>query len=153
MRRQREQQFANGALVIAHADVLGHVPDGPADRVLALVGSEDAGQDLQQRALAHAVAADQPDVLAGRDPEGDVGEQQVPARMCISEPRHRHVRHVPMFGSLRVVSLSGLRMTSSDGDPPAVDGDGDHARDRRPISISTPGAPLTVMSEPLNRSP
>ena len=95
--RQREQEPAHGALVVAHADVLGHVSDGAPDRVLALVGREGAGQDLQQRALAHAVAAHQPNVLTGRDPEGDVEEQQVSARMCISEPRHRHVRHTAML--------------------------------------------------------
>ena len=145
-RRQRQQQLPDRALVIGHAHVLGHVGDDPADRDLALVGRQRSGQDLEQRALARRRCADQADVLARGDAEGDVGEQQVAARMGISETRHRHVRHAPMLAAWRVVSLSGLRMTSSEVMRPpsmvtAI------TLGSRPISSSTPGAPLTVMRE------
>ena len=46
----------------------------PAMRIRPGVGPVDAGQDLQQRALAGAVLADDPEELALVDVEGDVVE-------------------------------------------------------------------------------
>ena len=42
-----EQHFAQGVLRAAHAHVLGHGEHGSAERELALVGLEDAGEDAQ----------------------------------------------------------------------------------------------------------
>ena len=126
-RRQREQQLADGALVIAHADVLGHVADGPADRVLALVGRELAGQDLQQRALAHAVAADQAR-RAGRARPGRRRRRTAGLRPDV----HKRAPTPPRAPRAYVGSSEGgeLVRVAHDverGDAPAVDGDGDHA--------------------------
>ena len=77
----------------ADADVLGHVQHPPAVHRLALVGSQLAGEDPQQRRLADPVGADQADMLPRRHAEGDVGEQQVAARVGVGEMGDGDVGH------------------------------------------------------------
>ena len=78
----------------AGADVLGHEADAAADRDLALLGLQLAGQDAQQRALADAVGADERHVVAGRDAERHALEQQVAARVRVGEVRADDVAHL-----------------------------------------------------------
>src|SRR3546814_3230038 len=51
---------------------LDHREDAPAHGDLAARGRADAGQDLQQRALARPVAPDDPEILAPLQLEADV---------------------------------------------------------------------------------
>ena len=100
-RRQRQQQPADRARVVDGADVLGHVADHPAERDLALVGRQLSGQDPQQCGLADAVGADQPGVVARRQPERDVGEQPVAAMVGVGEAGDDDVGHACHAGTRR----------------------------------------------------
>src|SRR5690606_2892276 len=51
---------------------------GAGDRHRAVVLRDEPGEDLEGRALAGAVGADVAEHLAGRDREGDVGEDLLP---------------------------------------------------------------------------
>ena len=90
--RELEEHLADRARVRADADVLRHVGEG-ADVGVALDRLEPAGEDPQQRRLADAVGADEADVLAAADLEGDVGEEQVAAGMRVGEVGDDDVRH------------------------------------------------------------
>ena len=92
-RRRLEQQLAHRPPgVRADADVLRHVGEG-ADVDVALGRRELAGEDAEQRRLADAVGAHQPDVLPGRDLERDLAEQLVAARVGVREVGDGDVRH------------------------------------------------------------
>ena len=67
-------------LGVAGARVLRQVADAAGAGHRAGRGQRLAGQDLGERGLAGAVAADQPDLVAGGDPEGDVVHEQACAR-------------------------------------------------------------------------
>ena len=85
------------ALVVADADILGHVPGDPAQRQLPLVGFQRAGQNAKQSALAHAVGADEADVLSWRDPKRDIREQHLASRMGVGETRDDDMAHGDML--------------------------------------------------------
>jgi hypothetical protein len=95
VRGERDQQLAHRPLVVGGADVLAHEAGAAADRGLTVVGRQLAGEDPQQRALADAVGADQADVLARRDREGHVAEEQVAAGVRVGEPGAADVAHGP----------------------------------------------------------
>jgi hypothetical protein len=78
---------------VAEAHVLGHVADLTTGGSVALVGAELAGEDPQERALADAVDADQPGVAARREPERDLGEQQLAALVGVDEAGSSDVAH------------------------------------------------------------
>ncbi len=63
-------------LGVAGARVLGEVADVAGGVDLAGGGQALAGEDAGQGGLAGAVAADEADLVAGGDPEADVGHQQ-----------------------------------------------------------------------------
>ena len=67
---QREDLRVAGARVLREVADAAAVGDRPGGR------HRLAGEDLGQRRLAGAVAADQPDLVAGRDPEGHVVHEQ-----------------------------------------------------------------------------
>ena len=90
--RELEEHLPHRALVRADADVLRHVGER-ADVGVALDRVEPAGEDPQQRRLADAVGADEADVLAAADLEGDVGEEQVAAGMGVGQVGDDDVRH------------------------------------------------------------
>ncbi len=76
-----EQHIAQWG-VIRHVESLRQIANAQTGRVedhAAAVGRDLAQDDAQQRGLAAAVGADQPDALARIDGEGDVLEQQ---RFC-----------------------------------------------------------------------
>ena len=100
-------------LVGADADVLGHVGER-ADVDVTVVGGQPPGQDAEQRRLADAVGPDQPDVLARRDAEGDLGEQQVAAGVGVGEVRYDDVRHPPRL-------CDAPHVTSERGSPSRTD--------------------------------
>ena len=66
---------------VAGARVLRQVADVAADLDAAAVRQRLAGQHPQQGCLARAVAADEPDAVAGCDLEGGVGDQNPGAGM------------------------------------------------------------------------
>jgi MFS family permease len=73
-------QVAADRLTLPVAGLLGEEADGRARGVevdLARVGLEGSGQDLEERRLAHAVRADDPEALLWRHAQGDVGEHHL----------------------------------------------------------------------------
>ena len=73
---RREDPVAREHLGVAGARVLRQVADRARRRDRAARREGLAGEDPGQRGLPGAVAADQADAVAGRDPEGDVVHQQ-----------------------------------------------------------------------------
>jgi len=65
----------------------------PAHRGVAFIRPQHAHQKPQQRALADAVGSDQSDVLTGGDPERDIGEQELAARVGVGEAGGRNMSH------------------------------------------------------------
>jgi hypothetical protein len=105
--RDGEQQVAHAVGRSRHADVLGHGEHVAADRPLALVGIEIAGEDAQDRALADAVRTDEHRALARRDREADVEEQRVgggrsPLQLGHHDAAHRCC-HRPIVSRARVI--------------------------------------------------
>ncbi len=66
--------------------------DPPADGERAGRGREDPGEQLQQRRLARAVRADDPEGLAGRDVEVDVTQRPELARARQLAPEERRLQ-------------------------------------------------------------
>src|SRR5437762_13068593 len=67
---QRSARFENGLLAQQSDSGAGVLTD------VADVGLVEAGEDTQQRRLAHAVRADQADALAGAELETDIFEER-----------------------------------------------------------------------------
>ena len=71
------------------------VTSRPSKRIRPAVGSQRAGDQVEQRGLAGAVGADQPEPVAGRHPQVDPvqgGEVTVPAAETVDQ---QQVTHVP----------------------------------------------------------
>ena len=76
-----QHTVAGGHRQVAGARVLRQVPHVAADLDAAAVRQRIAGQHAQQRRLARAVTADEPDAVPGCDLEGGVAEQNPGAGM------------------------------------------------------------------------
>jgi membrane associated rhomboid family serine protease len=111
-----QQQLTHRAAAVGpDAHVLSHVGER-ADVDVAVVGGQDPGEHAEQRRLADAVGSNQADVLPGRYPERDVGEQQVAARVGVGEVRDDDMGHRP-----RLCDAAGVR-ESARTDSPVVRG-------------------------------
>ena len=92
-RRQRQQQLPHGSPLTGDADVLRHVADDPTDRGVALVSVQRSRKHPEQRALAHTVGPDKADMPTLRNPKRHVREQQLAARVGVSEPGNHDMPH------------------------------------------------------------
>ena len=88
--------------------VLRQVADGHALDVgaQAVVQCFDAGEDLQQRGFARAVAADQPGALVGRDQPVDVFEEEFVAVAFAGVGELQHHTYFRIAGSSRVTDAA-----------------------------------------------
>jgi flavin-binding protein dodecin len=92
-RRQRQQELPHRPPVIGDTDVLRHIADDPANRGVPLVSSQRAREHPKQRALANTIGTDKADMATVRHAKRHLGEQQLTARVRVSETRNGDMRH------------------------------------------------------------
>ena len=103
-RRQRQQERSDRPVAVAHADVLRHVAEQPADRVLALVGRQLADEDPSAACSCRPRSSRRdpraaPVRLGTRRPR--TGGRRPDGRRPGSIPRHAPPPHVPTVATDR----------------------------------------------------
>ena len=86
-RGEREQQVADGAVLVAPPDELAHHPQLAVDVDAPLVDGELTGDRAEQRRLARTVRADERHVLPAPGAEGDVARTARRRRGCDTRSR------------------------------------------------------------------